>query len=354
LHLTKSEVSLRYRENFVFVPSKFEAPIGANNSVFGGSFTVGEKTSISSCFFGANISIGSGSSISQAITGKDVTIGKDVRIEKAIICDNILIEDGTVISNCIVLNQKTKIPLVNGSKRDKQKQGHSRSSSLDTERSIWPDQDEHIKPSARYRKPQKPNRRKNSDSTSTTHIPPVKVDPTYEIAREALKGFDEEVHESMKNALDSEDWSDIERLQSLILEINGSKLAYNISMDDVSKHIFFAYLNQPKFGPTLNDMKKVTEGWRHVWTNYYRPAKSKLQILNAIEDYVIINMEWVKYAPNYVLFLYNDLDILTDEIIIEWYKELSNEHPLKNDGFNQLVDWLMESEDEEESSEGDY
>jgi hypothetical protein len=54
----QNSVALQFRENFVFVPQKFEAPIGSNNSVFGGPFTVGEKAQITGCFFGDGLNIG--------------------------------------------------------------------------------------------------------------------------------------------------------------------------------------------------------------------------------------------------------------------------------------------------------
>lgn len=52
--------------------------------------------------------------------------------------------------------------------------------------------------------------------------------------------------------------------------------------------------------------------------NYYKPAESKTQILHAIEEHVAVVPEWCKYAPNYVLFLYDELSVLTDDVIIDW------------------------------------
>jgi hypothetical protein len=73
--------------------------------------------------------------------------------------------------------------------------------------------------------------------------------------------------------------------------------------------------------------------------------------LHAIEDYIDSNGKWIKYAPNYVLHLYNDIDVLTDDVILEWYDSLDAKHKLRQDKeFVKLVQWLQQ--DDDESSEG--
>lgn len=95
-----------------------------------------------------------------------------------------------------------------------------------------------------------PGSKRLKSTTSETHV--------HENPLVGLRAFDDEIRESMRNSLDTEDWSDKERLKSLVLEINSSKLAYNIQMDEVAKHIFLVFLQQPRFGPTLEDMKEVS------------------------------------------------------------------------------------------------
>lgn len=96
----------------------------------------------------------------------------------------------------------------------------------------------------------------------------------------------------------------------------------------------------------------MTEGWLPLWSNYYKPAHSKLQILHAIEEHIVSNENWLKFAPNYVLYLYYDLDILPGDVIIEWYENLVDSHPLQNNKFKELIDWIIDQEktaDEEEN-----
>jgi hypothetical protein len=72
-----------------------------------------------------------------------------------------------------------------------------------------------------------------------------------------LRAFADEIFESMRNSLAFSDWNELERVKSLVLEVNSSKLAYNIHMDDVARQLFLTFMNQQRFGPTLDEMKKV-------------------------------------------------------------------------------------------------
>lgn len=76
-----------------------------------------------------------------------------------------------------------------------------------------------------------------------------------------------------------------------------------------------------------------------------------MQILHAIEEHSSANHDWIKYAPKYVLFLFNDIEILTDDIIVEWYNSLDAKHVLKNDAFAQLIEWLQNDEEESDGEE---
>lgn len=98
----------------------------------------------------------------------------------------------------------------------------------------------------------------------------------------------------------------------------------------------------------------MTDGWHGLWNNYYKPDQSKLQILHAIEDHISLHEGWTKYAPKYVLYLYNDADLLSDEIIIDWFNTLNGAHPLKKDSnFKKLIEWLLADDDEESDEEED-
>jgi hypothetical protein len=69
--------------------------------------------------------------------------------------------------------------------------------------------------------------------------------------------FIDEIHEYIKDTLADGDWNDEQCLKDLIREINRSRFNYNIAIDEVTKHIFMEFMNQPRFGPSLDEMKTV-------------------------------------------------------------------------------------------------
>ncbi|KAI6192324.1 EIF-2B GDP-GTP exchange factor subunit epsilon [Aphelenchoides bicaudatus] len=290
----QNSIALQFRNNFVFVPQGFEAPIGSNNSVFGGSFVVGEKVKIAGCFFGTNFKIGDNSDLSRVIVGHNVKIGSNAQIKYCIIEDGAELGDNVQFSNCVIFG------------------------------------------------PDAPN------DLNPLHLNQHQQTSRCLLACELLMM---RFVKAYGIRWLQEDWSDEERLKSLILEINSSKLAYNIPMDEVTKHIFLVFIQQPQFGPTLNDMKNLTKGWKYIWKNYYKPVESKTQILHAIEEHAVAAPEWRNYAPNFVLYLYNELDLLTDDVIIEWYDALPETNPLKNARFNELIEWLKQEEEDSDESD---
>ncbi|KAI6172928.1 W2 domain-containing protein [Aphelenchoides besseyi] len=232
----------------------------------------------------------------------------------------------------------------------------SRESSPDPSESIWPCDETSSAPKPR-KSPRARRRKLNSASSSvsasSSTVRQVQhIDAVYETTNVTLQRFDEEVAESMQNCLEAEEWSSKEQQEKLIFEITSSKVAYNIPPEYLTKNVFLAFMRQPKFGPTLAEMKEFTLAWMLVWKKYYNHSSDKLQILHAIEEHAAQNTAWAKYVPNFILFLYNDVDeLVTEECAIDWYKNLPENHQLKTDALKKLVDWIQESEEEDSDEE---
>lgn len=67
-----------------------------------------------------------------------------------------------------------------------------------------------------------------------------------------------EVTESMLVLLEGDDYGCLEKLDKLKVEINSSKLAYNINTDDLAKNIFLAFLSLPKVNESFAQLSNVT------------------------------------------------------------------------------------------------
>ncbi|ETN75757.1 hypothetical protein NECAME_12164, partial [Necator americanus] len=133
---------------------------------------------------------------------------------------------------------------------------------------------------------------------------------------DATAQFYEEVAESMER-IQGFTFSD-QQMHNLILEINSSKLAYNISMEDVAKYVFSAFLALPG-NETWKGLKELCSKWILLFKNYYKPKKSQVQLLLAIEErYKESPEEFGAMIARLVHFLYNDLDVLEEDAILEW------------------------------------
>lgn len=98
--------------------------------------------------------------------------------------------------------------------------------------------------------------------TTAAHADAVeKIDAVYGTTQASVRQFFEEVLESMTQTLSAAGYSSVEQQKNLILEINSSKLAYNIAMDDVTKHLFLAFLALPRAQESYAALKKVSAGF---------------------------------------------------------------------------------------------
>ncbi|EYC41069.1 hypothetical protein Y032_0583g299 [Ancylostoma ceylanicum] len=226
----------------------------------------------------------------------------------------------------------------------------------------------------------------NDLGTESEGSEPVELDATAQ--------FYEEVVESMER-IQGFTFSN-QQMHNLILEINSSKLAYNISMEDVAKYVFSAFLGLPG-NETWSGLKELCTKWVLLFTNYYKPKKSQVQLLLAVENpgciieiiqgervrahvndgricVVLTRLPWVtsmmhkasghrlikkdrykekpkEFGPmvaRLTHFLYNDLDVLEEEAILEWAGSLDEESELRRI-MKPIVEWLQQDSDEDES-----
>ncbi|TKR77483.1 hypothetical protein L596_018450 [Steinernema carpocapsae] len=317
--------------------------------------TVGNGCKIENASFGKNVEIeafglGDNVSIKNVRVGDNVIIGNNCRLRSCFIDDNIIIgHDCTVLAKTFI-GEGVVIPnnsnLIDGGilvKDVPEEEDYG----VDAER------DSHYEVRFKHRtgfwKNSNLERRRARTYSNADHACDQTLDKL-EVENEEtdVMRFFNEVFDSMSQAVENMDSAE-HRTSNLILEINSSKLAYNMTMEDVAKNVFLAFLKL-ECCSELAQIKTLMQDWHHVFTNYYTPHKNQIQLLLALEEHCQTHPEIFKIANHIVHHLYSDCDILQEEAIFEWFKSLNTDSAMYAK-IKPIIDWLEQSSDEEEESD---
>ena len=164
-----------------------------------------------------------------------------------------------------------------------------------------------------------------------------------------------EVIESIKRGYEKKNNPDF-----LILEINSSRYAYNMSLNEVNFYVVKAIFNLPSLEQAdeasyLKEFKAIYTYMSSVLKNYIRGAEAMLDCLKAIYDCCVTGHEVLRKKISQILCLFYNEDILADTVILKWYDGLMTEDEEKVDWvqkeLEKFIEWLQE--EEEDSSEED-
>ncbi|XP_072051425.1 LOW QUALITY PROTEIN: translation initiation factor eIF2B subunit epsilon-like [Amphiura filiformis] len=156
-------------------------------------------------------------------------------------------------------------------------------------------------------------------------------------------------------------------LENLVLEINSSKFAYNISMRELNYHVFKGILEMPHMRAKpqvlsaqqlLLELKKLLTKIVILLRNYYKSGESQLDCLTSLEDYCHKCSTTLAVFPKVLHILY-ELDVLSEEVILRWHKnpantddaEVKSQQQNIRKQANAFVTWLEEAEEESDSEE---
>lgn len=144
----------------------------------------------------------------------------------------------------------------------------------------------------------------------------------------------------------------------LILEINSSRYAYNMTLNEVNFFVVKAFLSlQPIIDAAdefLGAFKRILQQLGAVLKNYIRGEEAMRDCLKAIEEMCEQNENIKAKVAQIIHYLY-DKEILSEDSILGWHNEIDDDNLSSKwlkQSMKKLVDWLMASS-EEESSEDD-
>lgn len=153
--------------------------------------------------------------------------------------------------------------------------------------------------------------------------------------------------------------------ENLILEINSSRYAYNITIREVTYNVVKAILSLPLHylsetkTPVSNQtyqktLKVMIVYFNAIILNYIKNEDAQYDCLRAIEDVACTTDELLPYVQH-LLHQFYGRDILSEEKILEWYESNeSGEDALRDKVKNAVqpfIKWLREAE--EGSTESD-
>ncbi|KFB49935.1 hypothetical protein ZHAS_00017968 [Anopheles sinensis] len=320
--------------------------------------------------------------IRQSVVGRGCKIGRKCRIRNSFIFDGAIVGDNCVLDHCIiasgasvgpgchigdgaVLGEHVELPggmtvkkvLVQAEKPDDEWGGASqklaqRAYTVPEEQpDESDDSDDDVEVRELFNQPvlvaplrsiYSPSIYQLSDDEAASCVPsPVQEDSSI---------FLSEVVESLKRGL-----AEQTNAEYLILEINSSRYAYNMSLGEVNFYVVKAILQilvvqEGVATNTVGTLRKLLAYFGIVFKNYIRDKDAMLDCLKAFEEmsqsYEFIRAKLVQL----VHFLYEG-DLVSEEVIIRWYDEVEDE-TLKS-AFSKFVEWLNESSDDDDDDDED-
>ncbi|KAL4708806.1 hypothetical protein ACJJTC_011770 [Scirpophaga incertulas] len=117
-----------------------------------------------------------------------------------------------------------------------------------------------------------------------------------------------------------------EKLQCdyLILEINSSRYAYNIQLNEVNFFVVRALLSMPVLTQSKNVIvafNDILKYFRTVLFNYIKTKSSIKDCLKAVED-SCLNCEWLEGKAGHIINLLYGIDLVDEDSLLEWQAEL--------------------------------
>lgn len=329
---------------------------------------VDSKSMLINCVLGKNCKIGKNCSLSNCYIFEDSTIGDNCTLEHCIIGRNVKIaggckiENGAVIADDCVIGKTSKI---NGSLILSEIVENDDYSAEDFEEfcerayKLMEKEDEDDEYDSDVdlvskRKIQKFTRLSHQEhnydsSTYSSRNESSDEDEDQNFQQEDSAIFFSEVVESLKRGFDEKSNPDF-----LILEINSSRHAYNMTWNEVNFYVVKAALHLP----VVNEVAEPIKGFMQVYAylgekvikNYIKGDGdgSQVDCLNAIVECCEENDKLKLKLLNIVKFMY-EKDVLDEDGIVSWYKDVEIEWVKKS--LQPMIKWFEEAESEESESD---
>lgn len=327
--------------------------------------------------------VGAGSSLSCTVLGQNVKVGQNCRIFNSFIMDNVVIEDNCVLEfsvigqnskvggntelreGCVIgeectIPAKTKLikTLVTSSNKnvgedttlkkisDKAFIIHDKAN----EATASEDEEEHVLPVkiAAPKMTKLPIHHEESDYSSSSD----------EEESRSCSPLPDDTNIFLSEVVDSlaRGYQEKSNPDFLILEINSSRYAYNMSLKEVNFNVVKAIfslptIKEPSNNNVLIEISAVLKQLGAVMSNYIKSEDAMLDCLKALEDIYEEN-EFAREKISQIVHYLYDKDFVSEDAVLVWYEQLDEEeHANLRKSLLKLIDWLQQSSDEEDEED---
>uniref|UniRef100_UPI0035900842 translation initiation factor eIF2B subunit epsilon n=1 Tax=Myxine glutinosa TaxID=7769 RepID=UPI0035900842 len=352
------------------------------DTVIGDGTTVGSGCYITRSVIGRNCVIGNNVRLEGAMLWDSVTVGDDSTVQRSVLCDGVVLKpECTVLPRCVLsfgvilgprlkLAEDTALSLHLPEEARADEEGFSDDETHIGEMSprgyvetdvgmegkgyVWcvSSHDEIDGKIAStlwglsVAEAKELGESEESDSDSDTAEGPATPPP------DDTKMFSVEVMDSLQRAVD-----ECVSCENLILEINSSKYAYNVTLRDVTQTLTRLVLELPTLRTGLDappvkylaSFKQLLMTWLPVFKNYIKRPSDHLDCLTAVEE-TWSSLPALHGTIGKVLMLFYESELLDEEAILRWFSQppsSSNSTALHKDlGLLKFIQWLKEAEEE--------
>ncbi|ODN02249.1 Translation initiation factor eIF-2B subunit epsilon [Orchesella cincta] len=316
-----------YSMNFNFVYKVTDVECARNamigpNVIIGSKSKLNEGVQISKSSIGNNCVIGKNVFIEHCQIGNNVKIGDGSKIVRSILLDGSIIKAASSVGPMVIIaeGQTCKIAIEDTFEKSDDEEESDDEDDFKSEGSFAPEPD-------------------NQESDT--------------------KRFCAEVLESILRA-----FTDNVDLDNLAVEIHGSRTANFMYFDDVPNAVVKGIVGVPlKLYPDFEQMPPKTQWdktsevmvrFKKLMPQYVKTDKAQKIVLQALEEHALDNAYFRPLLMK-VLHYYYDIDILSQEMILNWYKtpsEYTGAAELRK-MVEKFIEWLETASEESDSEDDD-
>ncbi|XP_042879762.1 translation initiation factor eIF-2B subunit epsilon-like isoform X2 [Penaeus japonicus] len=169
--------------------------------------------------------------------------------------------------------------------------------------------------------------------------------------------FKREMIESLNNALREKSAA-----ENVVLEINASRHAYNMSMEDVLSTVTrgIIQVGEEKAGADVNaeclwrGIRIAIDTFQDVLRNYVRQTRDQIIVLNALEHLLVDSEKYISVIQKILYELNQTHEILDDEVILHWCKRggaNTPAFPKLQKAIARFIEWLEEEDDSDDEDD---